>query len=151
MVSIARLRLLNRTNPNTTSKAINPPIMETIGSVKLPSQQSIIEKTRQELHLMRHLMKPQSYKDLRKDYAKALETRHQLMQADAPTQKASKTLGRRIFQMIISSFLGTSSSQPISNDLSNTICKIVGTGKLHTTIRINQEGLYQVKPSTQNI
>ena len=37
MVSIAKLRLLNRTSPNTMSNAMNPPIMETIGSVKLPN------------------------------------------------------------------------------------------------------------------
>ena len=37
MVSMAKLRLLNRTSPNTMSNAMNPPIMETIGSVKLPN------------------------------------------------------------------------------------------------------------------
>ena len=37
IVSIAKLRLLKRTSPNTMTKANNPLIMETIGRVKLPN------------------------------------------------------------------------------------------------------------------
>src|SRR5699024_2657597 len=55
---------------------------------------------------------------------------------DAPTQKASRTRGRRIFQIINSSFFGTSSNQPIFKVLSKIICTIVGIG--NETLLINK-------------
>src|SRR5690606_6960988 len=46
----------------------------------------------------------------------------------APTQKASTTLGNRMFQIIISTLRGTSSSHPMPTVFSTIICTIIDTG-----------------------